>query len=80
MDSWFFAMDATLNDVCELVTAAFVLTLVPGFRLPERSFLSRCDQGAALLVFLVLGLVEEATVSHAGGSTNESWQYVPLGW
>jgi two-component system sensor histidine kinase LytS len=28
--------------------------------------LSRRDQGTALLVFLVLGLVEEATVSHAG--------------
>jgi hypothetical protein len=27
---------------------------------------SRRYQGAALLVFLVLGLVEEATVSHAG--------------
>jgi LytS/YehU family sensor histidine kinase len=63
-------MDSILNDVCVLVTAAFVLTLVPGFRRPERSFLSRLDQGTALLVFLVLGLVEEATVSHAG-SLNE---------
>jgi hypothetical protein len=39
-----------------LVTAAFALTLVPGFRQPERSLLSRRDQGTALLVFLVLGL------------------------
>src|SRR6202140_4868694 len=54
------------NEVCILVTAAFALTLVPGFRRPERSLLSRRDQGTALLVFLVLGLVEEATVSHAG--------------
>ena len=46
--------------------AAFALTLVPGFRQPERSLLSRRDQGTALLVFLVLGLVEEVTVSHAG--------------
>jgi two-component system, LytTR family, sensor kinase len=59
-------MDTILNDVCVLVTAAFALTLVPGFRQPERSLLSRRDQGTALLVFLVLGLVEEVTVSHAG--------------
>jgi two-component system, LytTR family, sensor kinase len=39
---------------------------VPGFRRLERSLLSRRDQGTALLVFLVLGLIEEATVSHAG--------------
>jgi two-component system LytT family sensor kinase len=59
-------MDTIFNDVCILVTAAFALTLVPGFRQPERSLLSRLDQGTALLVFLVLGLVEELTVSHAG--------------
>ena len=65
-DSGVFAMDIILNDVCALVTAAFVLTLVPGFRQPERSLLSMRDRGTALLVFLVLGFVEEATVSHAG--------------
>ena len=59
-------MDIIFNKVCVLVTAAFALTLVPGFRQPERSLLSRRDQGTALLVFLVLGLVEEVTVSHAG--------------
>jgi two-component system LytT family sensor kinase len=59
-------MDSIFNEVCILVTAAFALTLVPGFRRPERSLLSRRDQGTALLVFLILGLVEEATVSHAG--------------
>ena len=59
-------MDTILNEVCVLVTAAFVLTLVPGFRRQERSLLSIRDQGTALLVFLVLGLVEEVTVSHAG--------------
>src|ERR1700736_2596575 len=59
-------MDTIFNDVCVLVTAAFSLTLVPGFRRPERSLLTRRDQGTALLVFLVLGLVEEATISHAG--------------
>jgi hypothetical protein len=47
-------------------TSAFALTLLPGFRRPERSLLSRRDQGAALLVFTILGLIEEATVSDAG--------------
>ena len=59
-------MDSIFNKVCVLVTAAFALTLVPGFSQPERSLLSRRDQGTALLVFMVLGLVEETTVSHAG--------------
>src|ERR1700726_3815857 len=57
-------MDSIFNEVCILVTAAFVLTLVPGFRRPEGSLLSRRDQGTALLVFLIFGLVEEAAVSH----------------
>jgi two-component system sensor histidine kinase LytS len=59
-------MNTILNDVCAMVAAAFALTLVPGFRNLERSLLSRRDQGAVLLVFTILGLVEEATVSHAG--------------
>jgi two-component system LytT family sensor kinase len=63
-------MDIIFNKVCILVTAAFALTFVPGFRLSERSLLSRRDQGTALLIFLVLGLVEELTVSYAGW-TNE---------
>jgi two-component system, LytTR family, sensor kinase len=66
IDSGIFAVDTIFSDVCVLVTAAFALTLVPGFRQPERSLLSRRDQVTALLVFLVLGLVEEATFSHAG--------------
>ena len=49
-------MDSIFNDVCILVTVAFALTLVPGFRRLERSLQSRRDQGAALLVFLILGL------------------------
>src|ERR1700722_17833837 len=59
-------MNTIFNEVCVLVAAAFALTLVPGFRNLERSLLSRRDQGAVLLVFAILGLVEEATVSHAG--------------
>jgi LytS/YehU family sensor histidine kinase len=59
-------MDTIFSDICVLVTAAFVLTLVPGFRRPERSLLSMRDRGTALLVFLVLGLVEEISVSHTG--------------
>jgi two-component system LytT family sensor kinase len=58
-------MDSIFNDVCVMVTAAFALTLVPGFRRPERSLLSRLDQGSALLVFILLGLVEGA-VSDVG--------------
>ena len=59
-------MHFIFNKVCVLVTAAFALTLAPGFKLPQHSLLSRRDQGVALLVFLVLGLVEEVTVSYAG--------------
>jgi two-component system, LytTR family, sensor kinase len=66
IDSWVFAMDTILNEVCVLVTVAFALTLVPGLKRPELSLLSRRDQVTTLLMFLVLGLVEEATVSHAG--------------
>ena len=60
------AMGIIFNEVCVLVTTAFALTLLPGFRRQERSLLSRRDQGTALLVFLILGLVEEVTVSPAG--------------
>jgi two-component system, LytTR family, sensor kinase len=58
-------MDSIFNDVCVMVTAAFALTLVPGFRQPDRSLLSRRDLGSALLVFILLGLVEGA-VSDVG--------------
>jgi two-component system, LytTR family, sensor kinase len=54
------------NKVCVLVTAAYALTLVPGFRRSERSLLSVRDRGTALLVFLILGLVEEAAVGQTG--------------
>src|ERR1700756_1720557 len=60
------ALDIVFNKVCVLVTAAFVLTLVPGFRRAGRSLLSMRDRGTALLVFLVLGLVEEAAVRQTG--------------
>ena len=54
------------NKVCVLVTAASALTLVPGFRRSERSLLSMRDRGTALLVFLILGLVEEAATGQTG--------------
>jgi chorismate mutase len=41
-------MDSLFNDICVLVTAAFVLTFVPGLRLRERSLLSMRDRGTAL--------------------------------
>jgi two-component system, LytTR family, sensor kinase len=63
IDSGVPALNSIFNDVCVLVTAAFVLTFVPGLRLHERSLLSMRDRGTALCVFLVLGLVEEAGVA-----------------
>src|SRR5260221_3143441 len=60
------AMSSIFNALCVLVTAAFVLTFVPGLRLRERSLLSARDRGTALCVFLLLGLVEELSDSHSG--------------
>jgi hypothetical protein len=45
------AMGIIFNEICVLVTAAFALTLLPGSRQPERSLLSRHDQGTALVFF-----------------------------
>jgi two-component system, LytTR family, sensor kinase len=59
-------MQIILGDICVLVTAAFALTLAPSLRDPERSILSTRDKGTVLLVFLVLGLVEEVTASQSG--------------
>jgi LytS/YehU family sensor histidine kinase len=59
-------MNTIFNGVCVVVTAAFALTLVPGFRQPARSLLSRRDQATAVLVFMSLGLLEEAAAFHAG--------------
>src|ERR1700757_2731653 len=59
-------MDTIFYEVCILVTAAFALMFVPGFRKLEFSLLSRHDYGTPRLVFLVLGLVEELTAAHAG--------------
>jgi two-component system LytT family sensor kinase len=59
-------MNSLCGDICVLVTAAFVLSFVPGIRLQERSLLSARDRGTALLVFLVLGAIEEASVSRSG--------------
>ncbi|MBV9878259.1 MAG: histidine kinase [Verrucomicrobia bacterium] len=58
--------EVILSKVCVLVTAAFLLTLVPGFRRPNRSLLSVRDRGTALLVFLLLGFLEEAVVRETG--------------
>ena len=64
-DSGMLALNSLFNDVCVLVTAAFVLTFVPGLRSQSRSLLSMRDRGTALVVFLVLGLVEEAGLSRS---------------
>jgi two-component system LytT family sensor kinase len=59
-------MEIIFNKICLLVTAAFALTLVPGFRRADRSLLSVRDRWTSLLVFLVLGLIEEASVRQTG--------------
>src|ERR1700730_3481411 len=59
-------MEIIFNKICVLVTAAFALTLVPGFRRSDRSLLSVRDRWTALLVFLLLGLVEETVVGQTG--------------
>ena len=43
-------MDSLFNAICVLVTAALVLTFVPGLMLRERFPLSMGDRGRALLV------------------------------
>jgi two-component system sensor histidine kinase LytS len=60
------ALSSIFNALCVLVTAAFVLTFVPGLRLRERSLLSVRDRGTALCVFLILGLIEELSDSRSG--------------
>jgi LytS/YehU family sensor histidine kinase len=67
-DSGIFAMDSLFNAIRVLVTAAFVLTFVPGLTLGKRSSLSMRDRGRALLGFMVLGLVEAASVSRSAWS------------
>src|ERR1700722_16804633 len=66
MDPKLPAMDVIFNKVCVLVTAAFALTLVPGLRRSGHSLLSVRDRGSALLVFLILGFVEEASGRQTG--------------
>jgi two-component system, LytTR family, sensor kinase len=60
------AMEIIFNKICILVTTAFALTLVPGFTRSQRSLLSVRDRRTALLVFLLLGLVEDAAVRQTG--------------
>jgi two-component system, LytTR family, sensor kinase len=62
----YFKMDSIFKEVCILVTAAFALSLLPGFKRSERSLISVRDRGTALLVFMVLGLVEETVIGQTG--------------
>jgi LytS/YehU family sensor histidine kinase len=59
-------LEIIFNKVCVLVTAAFALTLVPGFRRSERSIASVRNNETKLLVFLLLGFIEEAAVGKTG--------------
>lgn len=58
-------MDSLFNSSV-LVSAAFVLTFVPGLMLREGSPLSMGDRGRALLVCVVRGSVEKTRVLHRG--------------
>jgi LytS/YehU family sensor histidine kinase len=60
------ALDIIFNKVCVLVTAAFALTLITGFKRSERSLATMRYKGTELVVFLLLGLVEEAAVGKTG--------------
>ena len=60
------ALEIIFDKVCVLVTTAFALTLVPGFMRSDRSPASMRNKGTKLLVFLLLGLVEEAAVGKTG--------------
>ena len=60
------AVGIIFDKVCVLVTVAFALTLVPGFGGSDRSPPSIRSKGTKLLVFLLLGLVEEAAVGRTG--------------
>lgn len=54
------------NKICILVTTAFALSLLPGFGRSEGSPVSMGNKAVQLLVFLLLGLVEEVTVGRTG--------------
>jgi LytS/YehU family sensor histidine kinase len=60
------AMADIFNKICILVTTAFALSLVPGFGRSESSPASMGNKASQLLVFLLLGLVEEVTVGRTG--------------
>src|ERR1700730_5043862 len=59
-------MEVIFNKICVLVAATLALTLVPGSTRSEGSLLSMRGRGTTLLVFLLLGLVEDAVVRQTG--------------
>jgi two-component system, LytTR family, sensor kinase len=59
-------MEVIFNKICVLVTATLALTLVLGSMRSEGSLLSMPGRGTTLIVFLLLGLVEEAVVRQTG--------------
>ena len=65
-DTTRFALETIFDKVCVLVTAAIALGLSPDPGWSKGSLLSMPDRGTKLLVFLLLGLVEEATVGKTG--------------
>jgi two-component system LytT family sensor kinase len=59
-------MEVIFNKICVLVTATLALTLVPGSMRSEGSLMSMRGRGITLLVFLLLGLVEDAVIRQTG--------------
>jgi two-component system, LytTR family, sensor kinase len=59
-------MEAIFNKICVLVTVALALTLVPSSMRSKGSLMLVRGRGTSLLVFLLLGLVEDAVVRQTG--------------
>jgi two-component system, LytTR family, sensor kinase len=59
-------MEAIFNKICVLVTVALALTLVPSSMRSKGSLMSMRGRGTTLLVFLLLGLVEDAVIGQTG--------------
>jgi LytS/YehU family sensor histidine kinase len=63
-DLW---LESIFEKICFLISSGVALTLVPRFRRNGASLLAVRDRGSALLLFLVLGFVEDCAVR------NTSW-------
>jgi LytS/YehU family sensor histidine kinase len=58
-DLW---LESILEKICLLISTGMALTLVPGFGRRGASILAVRDRGSALLLFLLLGFIEDCAV------------------